>query len=198
MPHTASRDPPATHRRRCIPLCVVLPSCDRAQSPATLAGGADTVRRLPLGARRARPGAGALPRRAHSGRLVPRRRRGPFGSLGAGCRAASAAVGGGFRRRGLARGHRAGRARRRLRRAGRSRAALVAPPALRPRRLRRADRRPRRLGRSASRGRGADRARRVRAARALRRHDHGRRDRPPSGRPDAAARRRAAGVALAR
>ena len=69
----------------------------------------------------------------------------------------------------------AGSVRRRVRVDGRRRAALVAAPPLRPRRLRRPARGDRRLGRRAAGGRRGDRAGGVRPARARRRHDRTRR-----------------------
>ena len=139
----------------------------RRVGAASQSGRALPVRRLPLGARQPCSGPGALPRRAHSRRIVPGRGRGPRRAAG-GARAPSASNAGRLRGSGLARRHRRGRLRRGLRRNGRRRAAVVAAPPLRPRRLRRA--RPRRLARAAARRRGADRARRVRAAPSPRRH----------------------------
>ena len=85
---------------RCTPLG------RRSAIPGYARGGADPVRRLPLGARRPEPGARALPRRAHSGRVVPRRRRGAFRPLRHRCGPASAALGGAFAAAASAGGHR--------------------------------------------------------------------------------------------
>src|SRR5438045_8132 len=56
-----------------------------------------SVRGLPLGARQPLARAGAVPRRAHPGCVVPRRRAGSVGCLGARCGPASAAVRGAVR-----------------------------------------------------------------------------------------------------
>src|SRR5581483_2707202 len=143
-----SETPPTIQTRRRTARSVLLPTCDGAQSPYTLAARAHPTRRLPLGARSARSGPRALPRRSHSGGDVPRRRRRPLRSVRRGRGPASAALGGAVRGRGLARGHRRRRARRRVRLARRRRAAVVAAPPFRARRLRRARRRHRRVGRS--------------------------------------------------
>ena len=120
----------------------------RRVGAASQSGRALPVRRLPLGARQPRPGPRALPRRAHSRRIVPGRGRGPRGTAGpTGTTSASepADFAAAASRAGIGDGvfvvayglH------------GRRGAALVAAPPLRPRRLRRA--RARRLARSAAR-----------------------------------------------
>src|SRR5690242_21159814 len=130
------------------------------------------VRRLPLGARRARAGPGALPRGAYSRCLLSRHRTRPFVTTGFAWAPPVA------ERRAVRRGSRAGRDRRRRLRGGvrvdgRSRTALVAAAALRPRRLCGAGA-WRVAGPAASR-RGGARATGVHAARPRRRHDRGRR-----------------------
>ena len=107
------------------------------------------LRRLPLVARRPGSRAARLPRGAHPGRRLPRRRAaisrrrpGPAGRHPLPSRRAFAAAAG---RAGIDARHVRGR----LRLARRRRAAVVAAAALRPRRLRRA--RPRRLARAAAR-----------------------------------------------
>src|SRR5581483_7325413 len=190
----SSRPRAAISGAACSSSAQVSPSAMRLYSPAD----ALPNRRLPLGARGCPCRAAPVPRRARPGRVLPRRRRRPVGSLGAGCRAPSASLRGEVRGcRGQGR-DRARRLRRRLRVDGRRGAALVAAPPLRSRRLRRARRRDRGLGRRAPEWRGGDRAGGVRPARARRRHDRRGGDRPASRRSEPRPRRRADREPLAR